>query len=76
MLKIVNKARFAAQVGYLCKGRNAVHSFERLTRRARQRRLLALLCVLRRCPTCAATHVALKAFSGRAEPLNTFSTGC
>ena len=98
MLKLVADRRFGraidcalgAQVGYLCKPQRSAQ-FEHLTRRARQRRLLALLdrfATAKRYvfakyrsfrigyPTCTATHVALKAFSGRADSLNTFSAGC
>jgi hypothetical protein len=76
MHRIAIKTRLAVQVGRLYKRRNAERDAVHFTRRARQRRLSALLHALRRCPTCAAACAAPKAFSERAEPLTTFSTGC
>ena len=76
MLRISIKARLDVQVGHLYKSRNAERSSERLTRRARQRRISTLLHALRRVPPCATSRAAPKPTSGRAEPLTTSSTGC
>ena len=76
MPRIAIKARLDVQVGHLYKRRNAERSSEHLTRRARQRRVSALLLDLRRVPPCAASCAALKPLSDRAGPATTFSTGC
>jgi len=76
MLRIVIKTHLAVKVGTLYKRRNAERGSEHLTHRACQRRVSALLHALRRYPTCAAASAVPKPFSTRAEPPNTFSTGC
>jgi hypothetical protein len=76
MPRIAIKARLDVQVGHLYKRRNAERDSEHSTRRARQRKVSALLRALRRIPPCAASRAAPKLFSARAEPLTTFSTGC
>ncbi len=70
------KARLAVVGGTPCKRRNAERSFAHLTRRARQRKVSALLYALRRYPTCAAAYASPKPLSECAEPLTTISTGC
>ena len=68
MHSIAIKARLAVQVGHLYKSRNAERNAVHVTRRARQRRALALLRALRRVPPCAAAHVAPKPFPDALSP--------
>ena len=75
MLRTAIKTRLDVQVGHLYKRRNVERSSEHLTRRARQRRVSALLHALRRVPPCAAARATLKPFSDRAGPAITLSTG-